>query len=73
MKKGVLPYKSVKLLQSLNVKKLPQKEEFNSSLSGMGITDEDYNHACKVWDNYYIKMLGEYGDLCLKVDVLLLE
>ena len=36
------------------------------------ITDEDYVHAQKVWDVFKIKTLGEYHDLYVQSDTLLL-
>ena len=51
---------------------MPPKEEFNSKLNDCGISDDDYNHAKKVWKEFRVKNLGEYHDLYLKSDVLLL-
>ena len=36
------------------------------------ITDKDYAHAQKVWENFEIKDRGEYHDLYVQCDILLL-
>ena len=36
------------------------------------ITDEEYNHAQTVWDTFELKTMGEYHNLYLQSDVLLL-
>ena len=36
------------------------------------IKDEEYDHAVVVWEHFACKTLGEYSDLYLKIDVLLL-
>ena len=36
------------------------------------ISDEEYNHAQTVWDTFELKTMGEYHDLYLQSDVLLL-
>ena len=51
---------------------LPPQEAFYSSLSDEGITDDDYKHAQEVWDTFNCATLGDYHDLYLKTDVLLL-
>ena len=53
--------------------KLPPKEAFHSKLNMAGVKDEDYERARKVWGEFEIKNLGEYHDLYLKTDVILLE
>ena len=51
---------------------IPDKEAFYSELNKEGITDEDYAHAQKVWKVFEIKNLGEYHDLYVQSDTLLL-
>ena len=51
---------------------LPDKESFYSEFNKKGITDEDYARAQKVWDTFKIKNLGEYRDLYVQSDTLLL-
>ena len=46
---------------------LPEKEEFYSNLNV-----KDYMHAKRVFKDFEIKNLGEYHDLYLKIDTLLL-
>ena len=51
---------------------LPKKEELYSNLNMDNITDPDYMHAKRVCKDFEIKTLGEYHDLYLKSDILLL-
>ena len=52
---------------------LPSEEVFYSNLSLKDISDEDYAHAQKVWDVFEIRKLGEYRDLYVQSDTLLLS
>ena len=47
---------------------LPEKEKFYSSLSGKGITDEEYAHAKKVWETFGCRNLGDYHNLYVATD-----
>ena len=51
---------------------LPPKEAFYSNLNLEDISDEDYAHNQKVWDVFETKNCGEYHDLYVQSDTLLL-
>ena len=51
---------------------LPPKKDFYNKLNLEDISDHDYEHAKKVWDVFEIKNMGEYHDLYIKTDTLLL-
>ena len=72
-RKGVYPYDYVSSLEKLSETQLPPKEEFYSHLNDEEITDEDYQHAIKVWNTFGCKTIRDYHDLYLKSDVLLLS
>ena len=55
-----------------NDEQLPSKEQFYSRLTEEDITNDDYNKAKQIWKHFDIKNMGEYHDLYLKTDVLLL-
>ena len=59
-------------IERLAEKKLPPKESFYSRLSGDGISDEDYEHAQRVWETFGMTTLRDYHDLYNQSDVLLL-
>ena len=71
-RKGVYPYEWVDRFKKFDWSCLPSKECFFSSLKGKGISDEEYDRACKVWNVFGMKTFSEYYDLYLKCDVLLL-
>ena len=51
---------------------IPPKEVFHSTLNLEDISDEDYEHVQKVWNVFEIKNGGEYHDLYVQSDTLLL-
>ena len=52
--------------------KLPPREAFYSKLNMAGVREEDYEHARRVWKEFGLKDFGEYHDLYLKTDAILL-
>ncbi|KYM94244.1 hypothetical protein ALC62_15130 [Cyphomyrmex costatus] len=71
-RKGVFPYEYVDCVEKLNDTRLPPRESFHSSLTGDTVSESDYAHAANVWKRFSVRTLGEYSDLYLKTDVLLL-
>ena len=51
---------------------MPAKDEFFSILTNEGISEEQYNHAQQVWSTFGLKTMGDYYDLYLRSDILLL-
>ena len=70
-RKGVYPYDYMDRFEKFN-EKLPSKEEFYSILNNEHISDEDHKHAQNIWNTFSLKTMGEYHDLYLKSDILLL-
>ena len=52
--------------------KLTRKIEFYSILQDEHIRDEQYIHAQNTWNTFNFKSIGQYHDLYLKSDILLL-
>ena len=69
---GVYPYDYMDSFRTFNDKQLPLKEEFYSILIDEAISDMQYQHAQKVWNTFNMRTMGEYHDLYLKSDILLL-
>ena len=72
LKKGIYPYEYMDAFERFAETQLPEKEKFYSSLSGKGITDEEYAHANQVWETFGCRNLGDYHDLYVATDSVLL-
>ena len=70
--KGVYPYDYMDAEEKFAEKRLPKREDFYSLLTDEDIFDEEYRYAQKVWDTFGIENMGQYHDLYLKSDVLIL-
>ena len=70
--KGVYSYEYTDSWEKFDETTLPPKEAFYSNLNLEDISDEDYAHAQKVWDVFEINNRGEYHDLYVQSDTLLL-
>ena len=71
LRKGVYPYEYMDSWERFNETTLPNKKAFYSRLY-QDITDEDYIHAQKVFEELKLKSFGEYHDLYVQSDTLLL-
>ena len=58
--------------EKINKTSTPEKEDIYSHLNMEGITDADYGYANRVCKDFEIKNLGEYYDLYVQSDTLLL-
>ena len=72
VRKGIYPYEYMSSWDRFEETKFPPKEAFYSKLNMSGVSSENYEHARSVWKEFEIKNLGEYHDLYLKTDVILL-
>lgn len=71
-RKGVYPYDFMDSANKLKETKLPPREAFYNKLNDEHITDEEYDHAQRIWDEFEIKNMLDYTNIYLKTDVLLL-
>ncbi|GFX18408.1 c2H2-type domain-containing protein [Trichonephila clavipes] len=72
LRKGVFPYDYFDSFEKCKDSCLPPISKFYNKLNEEAISVEDYNHACKVFNEFHLNNLGEYCDLYVKTDVLLL-
>ncbi|GFY04916.1 uncharacterized protein TNCV_2175721 [Trichonephila clavipes] len=72
LRKRVFPYDYFDSFEKCKDSCLPPISKFYNKLNEEAISVEDYNDACKVFNEFHLNNLGEYCDLYVKTDVLLL-
>ena len=72
LRKGVYPYEYMDSWERFNETSLPSKEDFYSNLKMENIDDIDYRHGNNVFKRFKLENLGDYHDLYVKSDTLLL-
>ena len=72
LRKGIHPYEYIDSWERFGGTPLPDKEAFHSSLSMEAITSVDHRHAKRVYKECKAKNLGDYRDLYVQSDTLLL-
>ena len=72
LRKGVYPYEYINEWNKFDEKELPVKESFYSNVTMEDISDTDYKHANNVFKRFDLNNLGDYHDLYVRSDTLLL-
>ena len=72
LRKGVYPYEYADTWERFSEISLPSKEDFYSNLNMEDISDIDYRHANNVFKVFKLENLGNYHDLYVQNDTLLL-
>ena len=72
LRKGVYPYEYIDSWEKFNETSLPSKEDFYSNLNMEDIDDIDYRHGNNVFKGFKLENLGDYHDLYVQSDTLLL-
>ena len=72
LRKGVYPYEYMDSWEKFNETSLPSKEDFYSNLNMKDIDDIDYRHGNNVFKGFKLENLGDYHDLYVQSDTLLL-
>ena len=69
---GVYPYDYMDSFNKFGDQQLPPKDSFYSILTDEGISGVQYQHAQNVWNTFNMNIMGDYHDLYLQSDTLLL-
>jgi hypothetical protein len=72
LQKEVYPYSFITDPSKFLIEQLLPKSEFFNTISKCHISDEAYEHAQELWREMNIQTMGQYHDLYLVCDVLLL-
>ena len=70
--KGVYPYEYMNSFEKFSENKLPDRCKFFSSLKDECISEKDYLKATNIWYVFKMNTMGDYHDLYLRADLLLL-
>ena len=72
LRKGVYPYEYMDNWDRFDETSLPNKKSLYGNLNMENIDDIDYRHGNNVFKRFKLKNLGEYHDLYVQSDTLLL-
>ena len=71
-RKGVYPYEYINSWDRFEEIQVPPINTFYSNLNMSSISEDNYQRVQKVWDEFGIRNLGDYHNLYLRTDVILL-
>ena len=71
-RKGIYPYEYMSSWDRFEETQLSPIEVFYSKLNMSPISSDNYQHAQRVWKEFRIHNLGDYHDIYLRTDVVLL-
>ena len=72
LRKGVYPYEYANTWERFSEISFPSKKDFYNNLNMEDISDIDYRHANNVFKVFKLENLGDYYDLYVQSDTLLL-
>lgn len=72
LQKNEYCYDYVDCSEKFSETKLPSMDAFYNNLKKEPISEKSYQHAVKVWDFFEMKTLGDFHDMYVKTDCLLL-
>ena len=72
LRKVVYPHQHMDSWERFDETSLPDKKPFYNELNLEDITDKGYTHAQKVFEEFILKNLGDYHDLYVQGDTVLL-
>ena len=72
LRKDVYPYEYMDTRENFDETSLPDEKSFYSNLTMENISDIDYRHGNNVFKKFKLNNLGEYHDLYVQSDTLLL-
>ena len=72
LRKGVYPYSYMNSPHKFAETSLPPREAFFNDLTNESVSKDDYDHAKAIWRLFDMKTMGDYHDLYLKTDTILL-
>lgn len=72
MRIGMYPYDYMDSMEKFKEKCLPRKSALYFSIDDRELSEADYYHAQFVWKTFETSSLGDYHDLFMETDVILL-